>query len=98
MLSANIHFIDGKKGLFDMNPHKVPREDGYPTLFFQQCWDTISESLDQYVNQVWVNHSLISCINNTLIVIIPKIDKPEFVSQFRPISLCNVVVIPQFLT
>ncbi|RHN82372.1 putative RNA-directed DNA polymerase [Medicago truncatula] len=74
-----------------MNPHKAPGEDGYPAIFFQKCWDTVADSIYQFVNQVWVTPSLISSINNTLIVMIPKIDKPEFVSQFRPIALCNVI-------
>ena len=56
-------------------------------FFSLQCWDTVASSLFEYVNQVWANPSLIFFINNTLIVMIPKIDKPEFVSQFRPISL-----------
>ena len=90
-LSANINFIECKKALFDMGPLKAPGEDGYLAMFFQKRWDTIAGSLFNFFSQVWVNPSLISSINNTLIVIILKADKPDFVSQFRPISLCNVI-------
>ncbi|GAU35182.1 hypothetical protein TSUD_319920 [Trifolium subterraneum] len=89
-LSAPVSFVDCKKALFDMGPHKAPGEDGYPAIFFQHCWDIVGESIYKYVNQVWSNTSLISFINNIMLVLIPKVDKPEFVSQFRPIALCNV--------
>jgi hypothetical protein len=74
-----------------MGPHKAPGEDGYPAIFFQQNWDIVPGSVHHFVNQVWSNPSLISLINNTLLVLIPKVDKPEVIAQFCPIVLCNVV-------
>lgn len=59
-------------------------------FFFQHYWDTIVDSLFHYVNKVWANPSLISFTNNTLIVMIHKINKSELVPHFKPISLCNV--------
>jgi hypothetical protein len=49
-LSATIQFSECKKALFDMGPLKAPGEDGYPALFFQQCWETVADSLFRYVN------------------------------------------------
>ena len=35
--------------------------------------------------------SLLANFNHTFITLIPKVKNPEFVFEFRPISLCNVL-------
>lgn len=90
-LGARATQAEVKKALFAMGPHKAPSEDGYPAVFFQNCWQTVGMSLHHFVSQVWDNPTLIAQVNNTLLALIPKVDKQEFVSQFRPIALCNVV-------
>lgn len=45
----------------------------------------------QTVQDFFVNDTLLPVLNHTHITLIPKVDNPIKVSQFRPISLCNVI-------
>ncbi|PNX98123.1 ribonuclease H [Trifolium pratense] len=66
-----------------MNPWKAPGPDGFLAGFFQKSWKTVKE--------VWKNPSLIAGVNQADICLIPKIQQPEHINQFRPISLCNTI-------
>ncbi|GAU31065.1 hypothetical protein TSUD_322020 [Trifolium subterraneum] len=89
-LSSPVLYSECKKALIFIWA-LIKGEDGYSTLFFQQNWDIVADSVYHYVNQVWSNPSLISSINNTFLVLIPKVDKPEFISQFRLIALWRTI-------
>lgn len=80
-----------KRALFSMGSTKAPGEDGFPALFFQKSWSTVRDSMHDVVKRVFTNGYKLDDINNTLIVLVPKVDHPEVVSQFIPISLCNVI-------
>ncbi|MCH87793.1 ribonuclease H, partial [Trifolium medium] len=68
----------------------APGPDGYPAGFYHRNWKVVEQSLCSFISQMWNSPSIIASINQTDICLIPKLDKPEFVNQFRPISLCNV--------
>ena len=49
--------------------------------------DTVVDAMLDFLN---IGHMLLD-INHTYIVLIPKVKNPEKMSNFRPISLCNVI-------
>lgn len=89
-LRARVTLEEVKRAIFDMGPHKAPGEDGFPAYFFQQYQDLTATSLLQFIHHIWETPESIVEVNNTLLVLIPKVDNSEFVTQFKPIALCNV--------
>ncbi|XP_009105566.2 uncharacterized protein LOC103831423 [Brassica rapa] len=73
-----------------MHPEKAPEPDGMTDLFYQKLWDIVKEDLTHVVNQFLFDGSVASGLNDTNICLIPKTTKPSEMSQFWPISLCNV--------
>ncbi|KAH1082125.1 hypothetical protein J1N35_021886 [Gossypium stocksii] len=70
---------------------KAPGIDGYHAKFYQSQWDIIGESVCSMVRKVLEGHRLDPKINKTLIVLIPKIQGPKIISQFRSINLCTIL-------
>lgn len=77
--------------VFSMGPLKAPGPDGFPTGFYQKYWDVIGPSVPNYVLAVLNQKMIIKEINHTFLVLIPKTKDPNEPSQYRPISLCNVL-------
>ncbi|XP_061341450.1 uncharacterized protein LOC133287787 [Gastrolobium bilobum] len=83
--------LEIKQALFNIGALKAPGIDGYPTIFFQKNWDLIKKQVCSLIYQIWDYPNILASINSTLLVLIPKVQNPIHISQFRPISLCPVV-------
>ncbi|QHN83565.1 uncharacterized protein DS421_20g705850 [Arachis hypogaea] len=70
------------------------------SLFFKEYWEIVGTEIWNIVRSAFLGEFLNPSIMETLIVLIPKIDNPTFMKDFRPISLCNVVykIITKVLT
>lgn len=74
-----------------MQPHKTLRPDGMPPLFFQKYWHIVGDSIICTVAHC-LNTDYVPVERNcTYLMLIPKKNHPKFLSDCRPISLCNVV-------
>ena len=74
-----------------MHPTKTLGPDGMPALFYQKFWHIIKHDVTKLCLKMLRGQSNFHDINQTHIVLIPKVKYPKYISQFRPISLCNVV-------
>ncbi|XP_061359451.1 uncharacterized protein LOC133303550 [Gastrolobium bilobum] len=90
-LGAPISKDEVRRAFFSMKDSKAPGEDGYTAAFYKKNWEFIGEQIWRDIKYYAENPSSIEEVNGTLITLIPKVPKPMYVSQFRPISLCNVI-------
>ena len=80
-----------KCALFQMFPMKTPGPDWFPAHFFQKHWDVCGGDVTNIVLQIVRGEVSPECINDTIPILIPKVTTPTLLSQYRPISLCNVL-------
>ena len=87
---ANFEAVEVQEAIKQMAPLKAPGPDGMPSVFYQNYWELLGDDVTSSVLYCLNFASLPVNLNHTFITFIPKVKNPEFVYEFRPISLCNV--------
>ena len=80
-----------KNALWSLKAFKAPGLDGLHAGFFHRFWLIVGNSVIDLVKKVFVERKVPEFLNWTHIVFIPKIQGPEMLGNYRPISLCNTV-------
>ena len=69
----------------------TPGPDGMSPVFFQKYWDIVGPNVIGCVLNILRTGVIPNGLNDTFICLIPKVNCPQKMTEFRPISLCNVV-------
>ncbi len=91
MLVAEFTASEIELALKQMAPLKAPGPDGMSPIFYQKYWHIVGPDITAAILSCLRDGSLLKKINHTNICLIPKVQNPETVKEFRPISLCNVL-------
>ncbi|XP_057755722.1 uncharacterized protein LOC130974897 [Arachis stenosperma] len=90
-LTRNVSKEEVRKVVMGMNSFKAPGADGFQAFFFKEYWEVVGTEVWELVKKAFAGFDLDSALFDTLVVLIPKVDNPSRMKEFRPISLCNVI-------
>nr|GEX07717.1 hypothetical protein [Tanacetum cinerariifolium] len=80
-----------KEAMFQIDGNKAPRPDGYTSSFFKKAWNIVGRDVCCAIKEFFSTRKMLKEINSTLIYLVPKIQTPCKVTDFRPIACCNVI-------
>ena len=80
-----------QRALHQMAPLTTLGPDGMSLIFYISFWYIVGNDVIMVILSALNTGVVLESINTTFIALIPKILEPKKVSDFRPISLCNVI-------
>lgn len=89
-LTKELSSSEIKAVVFAIHLEKAQGSDGMTTLFYQKSWHTIGPQVVSMVMEFMTYGRIDPCLNEVNICLIPKVERPRAMKEFRPISLCSV--------
>lgn len=80
-----------KTAIWQCGLNKSPGPDGFTVEFFKRYWDLLKVELLEAFNDFANNPKIPKGVNAAFITLIPKVQNPSQVNEFRPISLISSI-------
>ncbi|XP_074352119.1 uncharacterized protein LOC141691283 [Apium graveolens] len=91
MLIQPIAVEEVKHAVFSMHAMKAPGYDGLNPTFYQAYWNVVHDDVVGFCRKFFDTGVMDEEINRTIVCIIPKVKQPQYMTEIRSISLCNVL-------
>ncbi|XP_071718424.1 uncharacterized protein [Rutidosis leptorrhynchoides] len=82
--------LEIRKAVWDCGDDKAPGPDGFSFRFIKFFWDLVKEDVCAFVHNFHASGYIPKGCNSSFFTLIPKIDNPLFVKDYRPISLIGI--------
>lgn len=74
-----------------MSSNKSLGPIGFTAEFFKAAWSIVGGDVTRAVHELFKSGKLLRQYNASTITLVPKCQKPKKVSDYRPISCCNIL-------
>ncbi|PPS03797.1 hypothetical protein GOBAR_AA16865 [Gossypium barbadense] len=87
------------KAFKQMDPRKAPGIDELSRNFYKENWEVVGDDILNYVMMSLRGDTSVEFLNETIIVLIPKIKEPIEMTHSQPFTLCRVIykIVAKFL-
>jgi hypothetical protein len=83
--------VEVKEALDSIGDLKAPVPEGMPAVFYKKFWHLMGGKVQEEFLVVLNGGVIPEGWNDTTIVVIPKVKNPERITEYWPISLCNIL-------
>ncbi|GKV46217.1 hypothetical protein SLEP1_g53216 [Rubroshorea leprosula] len=91
LLTALFSELEIKQAIWECSSSKSPGPDGFNFRFIKEMWEDIKSEIIDFVQEFHRLGRLVRGSNASFIVLIPKVENPQRIEEFIPISLIGVM-------
>ncbi|KAL2943828.1 hypothetical protein RDABS01_032175 [Bienertia sinuspersici] len=91
LLDCNFTDKEIKEAMFSIPSNKALGLDGYNSQFFKATWNITGGDICQAVRDFFKIGKLLKEVSITTLTMVPKVQTPSTVGDFRPIACCSTI-------